>query len=118
MAYMYNGEEVPKEDVAKILDSVVKGKTVVDIEKSFKGTYNYAIISKIIFKEGSKSIIGNKATITRKLNKLENAKTKEQRQKIINQVDDLVNTLYENYKLALLEIADYEKIKTIVNKTE
>ncbi|NOQ30587.1 MAG: hypothetical protein GQ570_05630 [Helicobacteraceae bacterium] len=116
MAYMYNGEEVPKEDVAKILDLVVKGKTIVDIEKSFKGTYNNAIISKIIFKEGSKSIIGNKATITRKLNKLENAKTKEQRQKIINQVDDLVNTLYENYKLALLEIADYEKIKAIVNK--
>ena len=25
-------------------------------------------------------------------------------------------TLYENYKLALLEIEDYEKIKAIVNK--
>jgi len=118
MAYLYNGEEVPTADVKIILDSVVKGKTIVDIEKSFGGAYNYAIISKIIFKEGSKSIIGNKSSITKKLKKLENAKTKEQRQKIINEVNDLVGTLYENYKLALLEIADYEKIKAIVNKTK
>ena len=116
MAYEYNGVEIPQDDVAKILDLVVKGKTVVDIEKKFKDQYSYAIISKIIFKEGSKSIIGNKSTITRKLNKLATAKTKVERQKIINQVNESVGTLYENYKLALLEIEDYEKIKDIVNK--
>ncbi|HQS67723.1 MAG TPA: hypothetical protein PLM93_11120 [Sulfuricurvum sp.] len=116
MAYVYMGKEIEDGDVKKILDYVVKGKTIADIEKSFDGKYDYRIISKIVFKEGSQSMIGIKNTITRKLNKLDTAKTKEQRAKVIDEVAELVNTLYGNYKLALDEVKEYEKIKSIVNK--
>ncbi len=116
MAYVYMGKEIEDSDVKKILAYVVKGETIADIEKSFDGKYDYRTISKIVFKEGSQSLIGIKGTITRKLNKLDTAKTKEQRAKVIDEVAELVNTLYGNYKLALNEVKDYEKIKSIVNK--
>lgn len=116
MAYVYMGKEIEDGDVKKILDYVVKGKAITDIEKSFEGKYDYRIISKIVFKEGSQSLLGIKGTITRKWKKLDAAKTKEQRAKVIDEVSELVNTLYGNYKLALDEVREYEKIKSIINK--
>jgi len=88
---------IPKKDSDKMKNLVREGKQIAKIAREDFPEYDYWDIYSEVYGSGEQSARGVKTMISNRLNQLLSADT-QTRQSIINEVNDLIWYLYDNYK--------------------
>lgn len=97
---------ISKQDLEKMNDLVGKGKTIADISKQFD-KYDYW---EIYWEVEDYSFLGKKRSISNRLKKLEKDQSKPERIKLINEIRQLLNGLYQTSKKNGKKLIDMGKI--------
>lgn len=85
-----------KSIVEQIIELSKLNKTMVEISQKLSLTYKE--VSDVLIDNNLQSLIGLKSKISRKLKKIEDKKTLEERNKISEDINPLINQMYDNFK--------------------
>ena len=89
-----------------------EGKQIAKIWSENYPQYDYWEIYQVVYEGGESSARGMKSKITTRLNKLVDATTKAERQKLVDEVSQLVSELYENHRSNQKRI---DEIRRVIN---
>jgi hypothetical protein len=85
-----------KSIIEQIIELSKLNKTMVEISQKLSLTYKE--VSDVLIDNNLQSLIGLKSKISRKLKKIEDKKTLEERNKISEDINPLINQMYDNFK--------------------
>lgn len=105
-------ENMHKKDSETMIRLAKEGKHISKIWTEDFPQYDYWEIYLEIYGAGEKSSLGVKRMITARLNKLTEADDKQDRIKIIEELDELVYHLYSRYKSSQQRL---DEIRSIIN---
>ncbi len=88
---------IPKRDSDKMKNLVREGKQITKIAREDFPEYDYWDIYSEVYGSGEQSARGVKRMISSRLNQLVSSDT-QTRQSIVNEVNELIWYLYDNYK--------------------
>lgn len=102
-----------KKDSETMIRQAKEGKQISKIWTEDFPEYDYWEIYMEVYGSGERSSIGVKRMITARLNKLVSADQKKDREKIIEELNELVFHLYSRYKSSQQKL---DEIRSIINK--
>jgi hypothetical protein len=104
---------ISKKDQAAIHSLAKEGKPISKILDEDFPEYEYWEIYEVVHAGGGKSALGAKRTIANRLITLSNSGKKQERDAIIEEIDDLVWHLYESLKTSQRKL---DAIRKIISK--
>ena len=97
---------IKKHELKEMNDLLDKGTTIADISKKYP-QYGY---NQIYWEVNDYSILGKKRSITNRINKLVNNKSKKERQEIAKEAKDLLDELYSQLKVNSKKLIEIDHI--------
>lgn len=101
--------EISQADRSRILHLVQEGKQISKIAEEDFPNLDYWEIYWVAWEGGERSARGAKRMITRRLNLLVGAGRREDRERLIDEIGDLVSNLYRNHRKSAEKIDKIRK---------
>ncbi len=97
---------INKHDLDAMNEALGNGKTISQLAEEYP-QYDYR---EIYWEVNDASFLGKKRTLTNRINKLINAKTKAERQEIAEEAKEILNDLYRSLKSNSKKLVDIDRI--------
>ena len=104
---------IPRKDKDAIKRLAKEGKQISKIYYNDFPEHDYWDIYNVVYDSGGRSARGAKTVISRRLNQMINARRKDKREEIIDEINDLVWHLYSSLKVSQKKL---EGIREILSK--
>ena len=99
---------VKKADLEKMNDLIARGSTIAALRKKFPN-YDYW---EIYFAVSDYSLLGKKRSISNRLKKLRGKLTPDARNELVDEIIELLNTIYDQSKGNGRKLIDIERVLT------